>query len=174
MEIVTEYDSVVHLEPSVRPWWSDICGALRDLVLFVQFKKRENTHEGALLVVKLQASSCFFTKSNTPPWVLFFTFFKLYQWYQIAQLITYVGESFLRKLLTAKSRWSIKYIWQGPRISWKLFFSQKVKARWMQTSKRIVDILTEIFANKNIDLWYTTVCWGKFKIPLQRNFAELY
>ena len=26
-----------------------ICGALRDLVPFVQFKKRENTHGGALL-----------------------------------------------------------------------------------------------------------------------------
>ena len=28
-----------------------------------------------------------FTKSNTPPWV-FFTFLKLYEWYQIAQNIT--------------------------------------------------------------------------------------
>ena len=28
-----------------------------------------------------------FTKSNTPPWV-FFTFFKLFKWYQIAQRIT--------------------------------------------------------------------------------------
>ena len=31
---------------------------------------------------------CNFTKSNTPPWV-FFTFFKLYKCYQIAQGITY-------------------------------------------------------------------------------------
>ena len=30
-----------------------------------------------------------FTKGNTPPWV-FFTFFKLYKWYQIAQNITYI------------------------------------------------------------------------------------
>ena len=29
-----------------------------------------------------------FTKCNTPPWV-FFMFFKLYKWYQIAQNITY-------------------------------------------------------------------------------------
>ena len=35
------------------------------------------THGGVLL----------FTKSNTPPWV-FFTFFKVYKWYQIAQNIT--------------------------------------------------------------------------------------
>ena len=36
----------------------------------------------------MQASACSFTKSNTPPWVSF-TFFKLYNWYQIAQRITY-------------------------------------------------------------------------------------
>ena len=32
--------------------------------------------------------ACNFTKINTPPWV-FFTFFKLYKWYQIAQRTTY-------------------------------------------------------------------------------------
>ena len=32
---------------------------------------------------------CNFDKSSTPPWV-FFTFFKLYKWYQIAQRITIV------------------------------------------------------------------------------------
>ena len=46
------------------------------------FKNLKNTHAGVLLLVKLQAS-----KSNTPPWV-FFTFFKLYKWYQIAQRTT--------------------------------------------------------------------------------------
>ena len=45
-----------------------VCDAMRDLVLFVQFKKRENTHGGALLLVMF-----YFSKSNTPPWV-FFTF----------------------------------------------------------------------------------------------------
>ena len=45
----------------------DICGALRDLVPFVQFKKREKHPWG-----------------NTPP-LVFFTFFKLYKWYRIAQ-----------------------------------------------------------------------------------------
>ena len=47
----------------------------------------KSTHGGVLLLVKLQASACNFTKSNTPPWV-FFTFLKLYKWYQIAQRIT--------------------------------------------------------------------------------------
>ena len=63
--------------------------ALRDLVLFVQFKKRENTHGGVSILVKLQALACNFTKINTPSWV-FLTFFKLYKWYQIVQRTTYL------------------------------------------------------------------------------------
>ena len=43
----------------------------------------KNTHGGVLLLVKLQAN-----KSKTPPWV-FFTFFKLYIWYQIVQNVKY-------------------------------------------------------------------------------------
>ena len=50
-------------------------------------KNMKNTHGGVLLLVKLQALACNFTKSYTP-WV-FFTFFKLHKWYQIAQRITY-------------------------------------------------------------------------------------
>ena len=49
----------------------------------------KNTYGGLLLLVKLQAEACNFTRSNTPPWV-FFTLFKLYEWYQIEQRITYV------------------------------------------------------------------------------------
>ena len=55
-----------------------MCDALRDLVPFVRFKNREKPHGGVLLLVKLQALACNFTKSNTPPWV-FFTFLKLYK-----------------------------------------------------------------------------------------------
>ena len=50
------------------------CYALRDLVPFVPYKNVKSTHRGVLLLVK----------SNTPPWV-FFTFFELHKWYQIAQ-----------------------------------------------------------------------------------------
>ena len=51
-------------------------------------KNVKNTHGGVLLLVKLQAEAeSNFIKSNTPPWV-FFTFFKLYKWYRIAQRIT--------------------------------------------------------------------------------------
>ena len=67
-----------------------ICGALRDLVQFVQFKKREKHPWRSVNFSKLQASPCNFTKINTPPWV-FFTFFKLYKWYQIAQHTTFVN-----------------------------------------------------------------------------------
>ena len=49
----------------------------------LNFKYMKNTLRGVLLFVKV----CNFTKSNTPPWV-FFTFFRLYKWYQIAQNIT--------------------------------------------------------------------------------------
>ena len=44
-----------------------LCDALRDLVPFVQFKKLKSTPGG-----------------------VFFTFFKLYKWYQIAQRTTYI------------------------------------------------------------------------------------
>ena len=52
------------------------------------FKNVKNTHGRVLHLLKLQANSCNFNKSNTPPWVLF-TFFKLYKWYHIAQGTTY-------------------------------------------------------------------------------------
>ena len=51
-------------------------------------KDMKNTHGGVLLLVKMQALACNFTKSNTPPW-MFFAFFKLYNWYEIAESITY-------------------------------------------------------------------------------------
>ena len=47
---------------------------LRDLVPFVQFKKCENH--------SWKSAACNFTKSNTLRGV-FFTFLKLYKWYQI-------------------------------------------------------------------------------------------
>ena len=49
---------------------------------FYNVKNLENTHEGVLHLVKLQA------ESNPPSWVLL-TFFKLYKWGKIAERITY-------------------------------------------------------------------------------------
>ena len=59
---------------------SVIYGALRDLVPFVQNKKREKHPWRSVNFSN-------FTKINTRAWV-FFTFFKLYKWYQIEQCIT--------------------------------------------------------------------------------------
>ena len=49
-------------------------------------KDLKSTHGGVLLLVTDKA--CNFTKCNIPPWV-FFTFLKLYKWYQIAQIISF-------------------------------------------------------------------------------------
>ena len=49
-------------------------------------KNVKNTHGGVLILVKLQGLA-YITKINTPPRV-FFTFFKLYKWYQMAQYST--------------------------------------------------------------------------------------
>ena len=58
---------------------------------------REKTYEGVLLLVKLQVKACNFTKSNTLPWV-FFKFFKLHKWLQIAQNVSH-DEMFTRRSL---------------------------------------------------------------------------
>ena len=49
-------------------------------------KSVKNIHGQMLLLVKLQAEACNYTKSSTPPW-LFFTFFKLYKKCQIVEKV---------------------------------------------------------------------------------------
>ena len=56
-------------------------------------KNVKNTHGGVLLLAKLQDLACNFTKRNTPPW-MFFTFFKLCKWYQIAQPTTFIRDHY--------------------------------------------------------------------------------
>ena len=51
-------------------------------------KNVKSIYGGVILLAKLQTSACNFIKSITPLWV-FFTFFKLRKWYQVAQSITY-------------------------------------------------------------------------------------
>ena len=56
---------------------------LRDLVPFVQFKKRERQPRRSVsFSVKLPSEACNFTESSILPWV-FFMFFRLYKRYQI-------------------------------------------------------------------------------------------
>ena len=79
-----------------------MCDALRDLVPFVQFKKRE----------KHLWRDVTLSKSNTPPWV-FFTFFKFYKWYQIAQRITYIVFSALSFFALELSRRKLQKVYLG-------------------------------------------------------------
>ena len=65
------------------------------------FKNVKNTHGRVLLLVKLQAEAYNFTKSNTTPW-MFFTFSKLYMWYQIVQSITHKDHDRNFTLLTTR------------------------------------------------------------------------
>ena len=61
------------------------------------FKNVKNTYGGVLLLRKSQALKLqAVTKSNGPSWV-FFTFFKLYKWYQIMQCIAFL-DSFQRRV----------------------------------------------------------------------------
>ena len=57
---------------------------------FYNLKNVKNTQGGVLLLVKLQASACNFTKTNTSSWVFFFTFLKFYKCYEIALSVSYV------------------------------------------------------------------------------------
>ena len=74
------HDIVNNLLPAVNFY----IAALLNWVQFVQFKKNVKNTDGGVLILVTYA--CNFTKSNTPPWV-FFMFFKLYNWHQIAQSI---------------------------------------------------------------------------------------
>ena len=58
-------------------------------VVLYNLKNVKNAHGGVLILVNLQAAACNFTKINIPPRV-FFTLFKLYKCYQIAQRTTYI------------------------------------------------------------------------------------
>ena len=83
----------------IDAWQGAKCGALRDWYhLYIalvplrwyhlyNFENVKNIHERVLILLKLQALACNFTKINTPPWV-FLAFYKLYKWYQMAQRIT--------------------------------------------------------------------------------------
>ena len=66
---------------------------------FYNLKNVENSNGRVLLLVKSHVSVYNFTKTEIPPWV-FFTFFKLYKWYQITQRVsnTYYANYFTMKV----------------------------------------------------------------------------
>ena len=76
-----------------------ICDILHDWCHHLRNSKNvKNTDGGMSLLVKLQG--------NIPPWV-FFTFLKLYKWYQIAQCIT-ISMRISSKNTALKMKFSIK------------------------------------------------------------------
>ena len=89
---------------------------------FYNFKNVKNTLGGLLLLVKLQSEACNFTKDNTDPWV-FFTFFKLYKWYQIAQSITNVPKFLSMKW--AHLEFDVLFLYFARECSATNHFSQK-------------------------------------------------
>ena len=79
-------------------------------------KEVKNTHGGVLRKPE-KAKACNFTKSNILP-LVFFTFFKLYKWDQIAQYITYFSFSKINLLLMVPSKVEAPELKQkGPYIS---------------------------------------------------------
>ena len=93
--------------PEITKYFSTKCDALRDLVPFAQFKKRENHPWGSVNFSKVAGWSLQLFKINTPPWV-FFTLLKLCKWYQIAQRTTNV---ILKPVHTNASIYCFVFCW---------------------------------------------------------------
>ena len=80
---------IAHLRSlfSSNGWFCAIWYQLNNL------KNVKNNYGAVLLLVKLQAPTHNFTKSNIPSWV-FSSFLNLYKWYQIVQRIVYKNHLF--------------------------------------------------------------------------------
>ena len=91
------------------------------------FKNVKNTHGEVLILVKLQASACNFTEISTPPWV-FFRFFKLYIWYQIAQRTKYSIGKYASENAVAAAVIKFKNKFQTSSKSTVCSFRKKVEA----------------------------------------------
>ena len=63
-----------------HPWWSFYATIVKNAIWYqsCNLKNVRSTHKVVLLLVKLQDEACKFTKSSTPPWVLFVVY-KLYK-----------------------------------------------------------------------------------------------
>ena len=96
-----------------------------------------------------QAKACNFTKINTPPWV-FFTFFKLYKWYQIAQRTTY-------------------YQYAGMYIAYFLRFSGNDKSNHSEEVLFTASQLTSVFLIKR---YHATVLLSISRILLHDYFPQ--
>ena len=103
-------------------------------------KNVKNTH-GEVLI------SCNFAKINTPPWV-FFTFFKLCKWYQIAQRTTFVL-ILIRRMQKSNSFSQIYLMRVG-----KLMPKMKMKMKKMgRMNFWILQIKIRLYDNFHENLW---------------------
>ena len=97
----TQQRSILSLHNQLTTF--NICDVLLNLIPFVQFKIREKTPlEECYFLQSCRLLSCNFSKSSTPPWVLF-TFFKLCKWYQLAQRITIKCQYIINRLTVTHS-----------------------------------------------------------------------
>ena len=65
-------------------------------------KNMKNTHGEVFFLVKVQYSAFNFNKNSTRLWV-YFTFFKLCKWYQIAQSFSYALQSGILRLFCSSN-----------------------------------------------------------------------
>ena len=111
---------------SIRP---DLCRILHQLY---NLKNVKSTNRGVILSVRLQAETWNFTESISTPWV-FFTFFKLYKWYKIAQSIYIKNRlDLIDRINTSLDLWSsiLKRGAAFDKTEWKLTLRAKPKLTW--------------------------------------------
>ena len=93
-------------------------------------KSVKNTHGGVLILVKLQALACNFTRINAPSWV-FFTFLKLYKWYQIAQWTTY-------KIKFTLVYWISILTWYTACILWRFIATDVLDIQMIYIAEKVL------------------------------------
>ena len=77
-----------------------ICDKFHGVLSFVKLKKREK-HSWSSVTFRKVADF------DTPPWV-FFAFFKLYKWYQIAQNASYMQQIMHKYAATLKEKTQVE------------------------------------------------------------------
>ena len=110
-----------NVETVIRIWfWDD----LPDLVPFVIFKNREKHPWRIVAFSKVETLACTFTKSNTPP--LFFTVFRLYEWDQIAQRITFKVSTVSNLAVKFSIKSSCFHLWKRYAKEWYWLLNQEI------------------------------------------------
>ena len=144
----------------------DNCGALRDLLPFLQFKKREKHPWRSV------NSACNFAKINTTPGV-FFTFSKLCKWFKIAQHTTIFSLLFQSWALSQPTCIPIEAynqnIYSNSKFNWMLLLSHR------NTNKNI-NYLKDItfFKTQQMDLATMDLAYCSLYLRWCINFTEIW